>query len=229
VNYFLYGSGLFVILQLNLKTGSMNIKAFLTTLITSLGTLTVFSQSLENTTWIVRDNLLDMVGYYRFANDTISVSLQNVVYVKTYTYFVSANTITIRDISPLSCGTKTGRYNFLIQDDSLMFTLISDSCTPRRTLFAYYHWVRFPAGIQNEKPVSAVEIYPNPADDVISVKAAIQMQNSQFIIMDQTGRRVLSGKLTGELTSADISQFPQGLYFLKIGENVNQRFMVIRK
>ena len=57
-------------------------------------------------------------------------------------------------------------------------------------------------------------IYPNPAKDILYISGTTD--NSNVIILDLTGRECFNGKLSGK--SINISNFPNGLYLLKIGD-----------
>jgi hypothetical protein len=71
-------------------------------------------------------------------------------------------------------------------------------------------------------------IYPNPAFDVITIKANININGSTYSFTDQTGKLVLQGILTDETTSIDITRLVKGVYFLHIGERSQQTFKVIK-
>lgn len=60
----------------------------------------------------------------------------------------------------------------------------------------------------------AVQIYPNPANDVVYIQHA--ESGSEIILMNQLGQKVLTSIAQNELTSLDISQIPSGAYFIHI-------------
>ena len=61
-----------------------------------------------------------------------------------------------------------------------------------------------------------IAIYPNPAKDILYISGTTD--DSNVIIFDLTGRVCFNGKLTGK--SINISNFPNGIYLLKIGDRV---------
>jgi hypothetical protein len=72
-------------------------------------------------------------------------------------------------------------------------------------------------------------IYPNPADNVITIKANISVSGSTYSISDQRGRKILEGKLMEETTSVDITTLTNGIYFLNIGERNQRTFKIIKQ
>jgi hypothetical protein len=76
---------------------------------------------------------------------------------------------------------------------------------------------------------SDINIYPNPAYNVITIKANGNLSGSRYTFTDQTGKPVLKGRLTNEITTIDITSLTNGIYFLKIGERSQQTFKVIKQ
>jgi hypothetical protein len=72
-------------------------------------------------------------------------------------------------------------------------------------------------------------IYPNPAHDVINVKANISINGSAYSITNQTGMVLLRGKITNENTSIDISSLHNGIYFVHFGETNQNTFKIIKE
>jgi hypothetical protein len=72
-------------------------------------------------------------------------------------------------------------------------------------------------------------IYPNPAYNIITIKSSASTAGSTYSITDQAGRMMLKGKLMDETTSVDISTLKFGIYFIKIGENSQHTFKVIKQ
>jgi hypothetical protein len=72
-------------------------------------------------------------------------------------------------------------------------------------------------------------IYPNPAYNVITIKANSSTTGSTYSITDQSGKLLLKGKLLDETTSVDITGLTNGIYFLVIGEKSKHTFKVIKQ
>jgi endoglucanase len=65
---------------------------------------------------------------------------------------------------------------------------------------------------------SKVKLYPNPTSNSITIKGEKNM-NQSFSIFDQMGREVLKGKLNGNATEVNLSNFSNGIFILKIEGN----------
>jgi len=76
------------------------------------------------------------------------------------------------------------------------------------------------SGIADNKLQAGISVYPNPANNLMTIKAANDLVGSQYLISDQTGRKVLNGKLANEATPVDISQLTPGVYLI---QGVGQR------
>ena len=72
-------------------------------------------------------------------------------------------------------------------------------------------------------------IFPNPVRDFLTIKTANTAYGSTYVITDQLGRQILTGKLTNETTSIDIRQLTAGIYFFQAGQQNRQMVKLIKK
>jgi plastocyanin len=72
------------------------------------------------------------------------------------------------------------------------------------------------SGIADNKLQAGISVYPNPANNLMTIKAGNDLVGSQYLISDQTGRQILNGKLANEATSVDISQLTPGIYLIQV-------------
>jgi hypothetical protein len=72
-------------------------------------------------------------------------------------------------------------------------------------------------------------VYPNPSDNIITVRTADIIPVSKFTITDQTGRVVLTGLLSGETTTINISLLSNGMYFLQVGGKFKKTLKILKK
>ena len=72
-------------------------------------------------------------------------------------------------------------------------------------------------------------IYPNPATDEITIELSGSKAGSTYSIFDQTGKKILNGKLNDESTIVDIKNLTEGIYLFQVGEKQMQSFKVIKK
>jgi hypothetical protein len=76
---------------------------------------------------------------------------------------------------------------------------------------------------------NSLTIYPNPAHDIITIKANEGTAGSTYSITDQNGKLILTGILSNESTTVDISRLSNGLYFLHLGEGKKHVFKILKK
>lgn len=72
-------------------------------------------------------------------------------------------------------------------------------------------------------------IFPNPAQSVINLKADITLLDSDYVIHDITGKIMLKGKRTSEVTIIELGNLSGGLYLLSVGANLKQAHIVLNK
>jgi hypothetical protein len=72
----------------------------------------------------------------------------------------------------------------------------------------------YPVGIEPIDGSTTLSVYPNPASNLITVS---NCSHEGVQIFDITGREVMSAQTPTNILHLDISQLPEGLYFLKSG------------
>jgi hypothetical protein len=77
--------------------------------------------------------------------------------------------------------------------------------------------------------VALLELYPNPASNILNVVVDSENLNSTYSIFDNTGRVVLTGKLQSEVTSIQLGDLPSGVYAISVGNSIRQTFQVSRE
>ncbi len=190
----------------------------------------VYSQSLPGTTWIVYDTTSTFYNYFRFGTNTLIYSHNNVNYNTVSTFVENGNNFSITDIPGYVCYPDTGKYTFVMQNDSLKFTVVNDTCPFRPLVFEDYYWVKdISTEVADSNSGSLIRIFPNPANEKIFIRSNTTEQGSEYIISDLLGRFVLGGKLSDALTTIDISILQKGYYFIQIGAKTRQSFKLIKE
>lgn len=109
--------------------------------------------------------------------------------------------------------------------DMLAYYLLDDICVSTDSLYAEnYQWS--PANdIEEINSFESLSIYPNPSQDFIHCEAPIE---SQISIYNSLGVLTLQFKSTTAHEDIDISNFPDGVYFVKASKeqkNLTQKFI----
>ncbi len=71
-------------------------------------------------------------------------------------------------------------------------------------------------------------VYPNPAQNVINLKADTRLIGNVYSIFDNTGRVILTGKINSENTLIELGNLPRGLYLVSVGGNRQQAFKITK-
>jgi CubicO group peptidase (beta-lactamase class C family) len=80
--------------------------------------------------------------------------------------------------------------------------------------------VSFPTGTADMGLQNAILVYPNPATDRITISGL--PVNAEIQITDLTGKLLVTTKASTNLTTIDISRFPQGVYVLRSAQVVKK-------
>ncbi|HET8837471.1 MAG TPA: T9SS type A sorting domain-containing protein [Flavobacteriaceae bacterium] len=73
-----------------------------------------------------------------------------------------------------------------------------------------------------------LSFYPNPTESIITLESEFPLDNADYLIFDELGRKVLHGKLNSERT-INLSELKPGLYFLKLFGNQEHILKLIKK
>jgi len=84
-------------------------------------------------------------------------------------------------------------------------------------------------GINQISSNNKFSVFPNPAQSLINVKVDIKLLGSAYVIYDNTGRIILKGIITSEITIIELGNLSGGIYFFSVGENLKQAFKVIKE
>ena len=88
----------------------------------------------------------------------------------------------------------------------------------------------YKASIMNIKiDLQTIQIFPNPVKNIISIKADAKLVGTTYIIYDNTGKSLLSGRITSENTTIELGNLPGGIYLFSIGDNMKQTFRVLKE
>ena len=65
------------------------------------------------------------------------------------------------------------------------------------------------------------KVYPNPAENEITVILDKDFKGSSFQIMDLNGKLIFSGDMKSNVSKIDISGFDSGFYILKVDSDMH--------
>jgi hypothetical protein len=74
-----------------------------------------------------------------------------------------------------------------------------------------------------------IVLYPNPANEFVTVKLNHNHSNTPYEVIDQIGRIVLKGQFNETINTLNLNDLKTGIYFLKIETINNQMFKIIKK
>ena len=77
--------------------------------------------------------------------------------------------------------------------------------------------------VQEELKEHEIQLYPNPVSDHLLIESDLQ-ENQAFQIYSSIGKLVLSGKITAQNNTLDLSELPAQIYFFKM-ENKTMKFI----
>jgi hypothetical protein len=149
-------------------------------------------------------------------NDTISVGL-------CYLYG-DALSVACKGYDTITVGNLHNSHYTVIVALARTDTTTSTCANPNRkdTIVLQY----IPTGIINVESDHALQLFPNPAGNVLSGKIAEYTGATTLQIIAATGQLFLQNTITQPTFTVDVSTLPPGLYFLQL---TNGRLRIIRR
>ncbi|MFO0414948.1 MAG: PKD domain-containing protein [Bacteroidota bacterium] len=105
-------------------------------------------------------------------------------------------------------------------------TLIASNCIFSDTIT---NTIQIGTNSMEENTNANFEFYPNPATHQITINVEKQLLGSVYIIYDNTGKAILTGKILSEQSVIDLVDLSKGIYLLSIGENLDRTSKVIKE
>lgn len=84
------------------------------------------------------------------------------------------------------------------------------------------------SGINENNPLNAVCIYPNPCNDILKLKFSGIDNPIRFEIYCALGQRIKLGEISSTFASISIQDLPQGSYVISFNSQSYQRFQIVR-
>jgi hypothetical protein len=211
----------------------MKKKITLILVIIALNNISAFAQILTKTWAVYNSSSGALFKYFHFEDDTLSFSVNNITFTQSATYQENGNNFTIVDLGASACPGVQGNYTFSIQNDTLDFTLVSDTCSStRKTVIADFYWVSLTTGIPSLNQSTKINIFPNPiTNGIVHLNIEENLKHKCLIsIFNSNGATVfneyISTPSTNEINLKNISP---GIYLIKVfdGENYYQKKLVV--
>lgn len=170
------------------------------------------AQQLSNTTWMAYRFITNtFTNYVSFSDSVISYSTDNVNYTACCTYSEAGDTVQMVQSGFTICfGHDTGLYYIQIYDDTLGFSIVSDSCASRQNYYTGRYFIRLTTDINSSPMHSDLLVYPNPFNDKLNFKS--DYENIDLMISDITAKILLNQSLSSH-SSIDTDKFASGIYF----------------
>lgn len=178
------------------------------------------------------DNLIATTGETTAENDAnptafsaITVTFNDLTVLPAGNYLMEVGTVQIDPTSDrdmlLSSGFHTDTTEY-VRYLGTKIILSDQSIKGALSILAQFGFVST-VGV-NEATGAVVSIFPNPATDVLNISNA---SNSDFVLMNITGKKVATGSINNDKHTVDVSAFKSGVYVLKLSGSVNESTRII--
>jgi len=180
------------------------------------------------TTWTITNS------DFTFSPDTIIIvygddvdfslaSIHSVVEVSEATWDANGN-------SPLASGFSLPLGGGTVSMDLLTVGTHWYVCNPHASLgMKGVIIVEEATGVRESRPEVNISFYPNPAFDYITIRSGEDLVGSPYSFTDLTGKLILSGELTDQTVTVDISTFESGIYLIQLGDQRRRTYKMIKK
>ncbi len=88
--------------------------------------------------------------------------------------------------------------------------------------------VQNPTGIIDNNLSPDFTVFPNPSDNLLTIRTNSNLAGTQFFITDPTGRLVFNGKLVDDNTPIDISKLSPGIYVIRMEGQRKQSIKLVK-
>jgi len=78
----------------------------------------------------------------------------------------------------------------------------------------------------NEIESIEMDIYPNPANNILNIKSDSKYIGTKYAIIDNSGKIVLTGLISSNLTRLNTENLSHGIYLLSAGNNIKRKFII---
>jgi hypothetical protein len=164
-------------------------------------------------------------------NSLMPTQTQTTVVGASNATFVSHTTL--GSTAAVSGGYATWRYKWIAPNTNVGAIIIASACNVANnnfqssgdTCFNFPLVIQAPNAIAMAKKDIGIQVYPNPATNIISV-ATNNIEVQQYAIADMYGRQVAKGKYN---KSIDVSNLASGLYTLLLATNKGEKVAYFKK
>ena len=80
----------------------------------------------------------------------------------------------------------------------------------------------------NEIESIEMDIYPNPVNNILNIKSDSKYIGTKYAIIDNSGKIVLTGLISSNLTRLNTENLSHGIYLLSVGDNIKRKFIISR-
>jgi hypothetical protein len=115
----------------------------------------------------------------------------------------------------------TYTYSFFTNDANVRYTLVEYDYDPDLDeITSQVSWLKaLPTTSVEEVSLSSFSIYPNPVKNELTITS--DEVDASYLLIDITGKKVLSGSTDNSETTINVSSLKRGVYFIKFFNNEN--------
>ncbi|MDG2042730.1 MAG: T9SS type A sorting domain-containing protein [Bacteroidia bacterium] len=72
-------------------------------------------------------------------------------------------------------------------------------------------------------------VYPNPTKGIVFISTKASLLGASYTVYSSSGALIRNGSITSEITTLDIQDLQEGIYFIQLGDDIQQSFKIIKK
>jgi hypothetical protein len=85
------------------------------------------------------------------------------------------------------------------------------------------------SGVKEQKGKNLFSVYPNPAQNKITILVDAKLIGTNYCIIDQVGKTIISGDIESQKSLIELDGLRSGMYMISIGYNLKQSIKIIRE
>lgn len=185
------------------------------------------AQSLAYTQWLgTKPASINL--WFNFDDDTLRYSTNGSLGSPLSKYYAQNGQFYIYDFSGTALCQDTGFYTYSISGNNLIFSLLLDNCTSRRTTLVNYTWTSLNTAISAESKEYEFKLWELPEREGIYSLLEPEF-GGKILIYDLSGKLIYEQNIHSTHTTLDLSFLQKGIFIARFqSDKGNKSIKILR-
>jgi hypothetical protein len=150
--------------------------------------------------------------WFNFDNDTLRYSTNGSLGSPLSKFYASNGQFYLYDFSGTALCQDTGFYTYTITSNNLIFSLLTDNCTSRKTTLLNYTWTSLNTAVTTLNSAPEFFIQELQPEGIYLLSVPTLGTINEFSVYDLSGKRVFRNSLNETSLTVNLSTLNKGIY-----------------